>query len=103
MTTTSQPTGVDVQACLEKLRALRASGGDVRTRGLPDGVIEGFLGRDETLVRAVDEAWTVYEALRAEMPDFMAADEVEQMAVAREGITNFYPEDALNPYVPLAA
>jgi len=103
MTMTHQPAGIDSQACMEKLHALRASGGDIRTRGLPDAVIEDFLNRDGTLSQAIDEAWARYEELKAEMPELMAADEVEQMAVTREGITNFYPEDALNPYVPLAA
>ena len=101
--TTTRGIGIDAQACLEKLRALRASGGDIRTQGLPDAVVEAFLGRDPTLARAIDEAWDLYQTLCAELPELLAADEVEQMAVTREGITNFYPEDALSPYVPLAA
>lgn len=103
MTTISQPAGTDSQACLEKLNVLRAAGGDIRTHGLSDAVLEDFLGRDETLGQAIEEAWEVYEALSAEMPELLAADEIEQAAVVREGIVNFYPEDALNPYVPLAA
>ena len=42
---------------IEKLRALRAYGGERRTVGLPDEVLSRFLERDGSLSRAVDEAW----------------------------------------------
>jgi len=88
---------------LDKLQSLRESGGAIRTRGLPDDVIEEFAGRDDQLEQAVDQALSVAECWKTAYPDLWAADDVEQQAALQAGFVNFYADDAVNPYVALAA
>jgi acetylornithine/succinyldiaminopimelate/putrescine aminotransferase len=88
---------------LDKLSTLRNAGGSVRTTGLPDDVIERFAARDERLGEAVDQALGVAECWQSAYPElWKAGDEAQQDAV-RAGFVNFYADDAVNPYVALAA
>jgi len=105
MTTTRKSASAEgrTKGCFEKLRSLRALGGAIQTRGLPDEVLERFLERDPKLVRAVDDAWDAYLEIREEHADLLAADEAEQTARVQAGIVNFYPDDGVSPYLPLAA
>jgi acetylornithine/succinyldiaminopimelate/putrescine aminotransferase len=88
---------------MDKLNAIRACGGAVNTRGLSDGVIDAFAARDESLVHAIEDAFTSHGRLWAEFPQLMAADETEQIHVLHAGLVNFYADDQVNPYVPLGA
>ncbi len=86
---------------IDQLQKLRTSGGTAQTHGLPDAVIEDFAGKDPRLVEAIDAAVAAAESL--EYRDLFAQDEVAQVAAIQEGIENFYAQDAVNPYVALAA
>ena len=86
-----------------RLQPLRAHAGHVRTAGLPDAVIERFGATHPQLVAAIDAAVEAYEGVRAEFPELLDRDEAGQMAIAQGGFLNFYPDDAVNPYVALAA
>ena len=88
---------------IAKLDELRHHGGAARTPGLPDAVIERFAGNDPALAAAIDEAHALYLKLREEMPDLLKLDEAEQLARVQADYINFYPNDAINPYVALAA
>jgi len=88
---------------LEKLAELRASGGEVRTHGLPDGRIEHFAARDSRLHQAVDQALSVAQCWKSAYPELWAADDAEQQKQLQSGYVNFYADDAVNPYVALAA
>ncbi|NKI35989.1 aminotransferase class III-fold pyridoxal phosphate-dependent enzyme [Wenzhouxiangella sp. XN79A] len=88
---------------LEKLGELRASGGEVRTHGLSDPIIERFAARDSRLHQAVDQALSVAECWKSAYPELWAADDVEQQRQLQSGYVNFYADDAVNPYVALAA
>ncbi|MGK7297280.1 MAG: aminotransferase class III-fold pyridoxal phosphate-dependent enzyme [Candidatus Wenzhouxiangella sp. M2_3B_020] len=88
---------------LDKLSTLRAVGGDIRTRGLPDDVVERFAARDERLEQAVDRALGVAECWRTAYPELWRSDEDRQRAELQSGYVNFYADDAVNPYVALAA
>lgn len=88
---------------IEKLGELRSSGGDVRTHGLADDLIERFAARDSRLHQAVDQALSVAGCWKAAYPDLWAADDVEQQRALQAGYVNFYADDAVNPYVALAA
>ncbi|HET9835585.1 MAG TPA: aminotransferase class III-fold pyridoxal phosphate-dependent enzyme [Rhodanobacteraceae bacterium] len=88
---------------IEMLRELRAHGGEVRTRGLDNASLERFLASDQALVRAVVEAHEADAQLRANLPEFLDLDESAQMAQAQAGFVNFYPDDAVCPFVALAA
>jgi len=87
---------------LEKLNAMRAHGGAVQTHGLADEVLLRFAQTDDRLGAAVDAAYTDFLALLEEMPELMALPEKELVARVQDGFVNFYPVDAINPYVALA-
>jgi len=88
---------------LEKLQQLRTSGGTIRTRGLADEAIEQFAARDSRLEQAVDQALGVAECWQAAYPELWTADDAEQQARLQSAYVNFYADDAVNPYVALAA
>ena len=90
---------------IEQLRELREFGGKPRTTGLDDASIERMAARDPLLGSAVADALARHRALRAEpgMEPFLRLDEVEQLAQAQAGFVNFYPDDAINPYLAAAA
>ena len=88
---------------LQKLNSMRQSGGSRRTVGLPDATIERFLKTDPLLAQAIDEGFAAFEAARAEFPALLALDEAQQMAEVQAGFVNFYADDAVNPYVAIAA
>ena len=87
---------------LEKLNVMRAHGGATQTPGLDDETVLRFAQLDERLGTAVDAAYTDFLALLEEEPELMALPEAELVAKVQEGFVNFYPVDAINPYVALA-
>ncbi len=90
-------------AILSKLETLRSIGGKPLTTGLADDIIERFAERDRRLEQAVDEALGVIECWQSAYPDLVGADEAEQKDILQSGFVNFYANDAVNPYVALAA
>ncbi len=88
---------------LDKLAAMRTHGGPILTHGLDDETLQRFARNDERLVTAVDRAYTDFLGLLEEMPELMDLPESELTAAVQEGFINFYPQDAVNPYVALAA
>ena len=88
---------------LEKLNAMRTHGGAVQTHGLDDETVLRFAQTDERLAEAVDAAYTDFLALLEEMPELMVLPEDELVAAVQDGFVNFYPVDAINPYVALGA
>jgi len=88
---------------LDKLQSLRAAGGTIRTRGLPDPVIERFAAQDARLEQAVEQALSIAECWRAAYPELWAADDETQQAELQAGYVNFYADDAVNPYVAVSA
>lgn len=88
---------------IEQLRELREFGGKPRTTGLDDASIERMAALDPMLGQAVSEAVSRHRELRADLADFLKLDEAEQIARAQAGYVNFYPDDAINPYLPAAA
>jgi len=87
---------------LDKLNAMRGHGGAVQTVGLEDETILRFAEKDERLGQAIDAAYDGFLALLEEMPELMALPENELVAAVQKGFVNFYPTDAVNPYVTLA-
>jgi len=88
---------------IEQLRELREFGGKPRTTGLDDASIERMAAADPMLGEAVAAAVARHRELRAELADFLKLDEAAQLAQAQAGFVNFYPDDAINPYLPAAA
>jgi acetylornithine/succinyldiaminopimelate/putrescine aminotransferase len=88
---------------IKRLNEMRRHGGTVVTRGLPDETIRQFAEQDAGLPEAVAEAHAHFERLKREEPELLALDEREQIREIQSDYVNFYPEDAVNPYVALAA
>ncbi|MGH8042752.1 MAG: aminotransferase class III-fold pyridoxal phosphate-dependent enzyme [Rudaea sp.] len=88
---------------LAKLDELRRCGGAIRTQGLSNAVIERLATQYPELGEAVDEAVALHRQLQAELPELLALDEAEQITRVAADFVNFYPDDAVNPYVALAA
>ncbi|MDN5924121.1 MAG: aminotransferase class III-fold pyridoxal phosphate-dependent enzyme, partial [Xanthomonadales bacterium] len=88
---------------IDSLREMRDFGGTPRTQGLDDAAIERFAGSDPALVKAIESGLERHRELRDTLGDFLKLDEVEQLQQAQAGYVNFYPDDAINPYLPAAA
>ncbi|MEE4174899.1 MAG: aminotransferase class III-fold pyridoxal phosphate-dependent enzyme [Xanthomonadales bacterium] len=87
---------------IEKLDTLRSFGGPAVTHGLPDDQILSFAAEDPRLEQAVDSALGQFGCLKEEFPELLAKSEADQIADIQSGYVNFYPDDAVNPYVALA-
>ncbi len=90
---------------LQALDVLRRHGGKIRTRGLDDATIDRFAAGHVELREAIAAASEAFAALRAD-PQYatlLAMDEDAQLKAVQSGFINFYPEDAVNPYVALTA
>lgn len=85
------------------LKELRSIGGKRVTEGLADEVIERFAARDPKLRQAVEEAVAAHQALRKDFSELLALDEMELVHRIQKDFVNFYADDVVNPYVPLAA
>jgi len=100
----SQATSkLQTEILISKLNEMKSFGGPAITSGLSDDVIEDFLDDYDALAVAIERAYEVFDGAREDHPDFLALSEVEQIATAQDGYTNFYAEDAVNPYVAAAA
>ncbi len=88
---------------IEKLSILRNHGGAAETKGLDDATINRFAASDVRIGEAVDRALTAFEQLKDEYPELLQESEAAQIAELQHGYVNFYPNDAINPYVSLAA
>ncbi|WP_266181090.1 aminotransferase class III-fold pyridoxal phosphate-dependent enzyme [Dyella humicola] len=88
---------------INQLRELREFGGAPQTTGLDDATIERLATSHPQLAQAIDEAIARHRELRAELGDFLKLDEAEQITKAQAEFVNFYPDDAINHYLPAAA
>ncbi|HWU53115.1 MAG TPA: aminotransferase class III-fold pyridoxal phosphate-dependent enzyme [Tahibacter sp.] len=88
---------------IEQLTVLRTAGGAARTRGLDDATLLRFAATSPELVDAVAQAHARFLELKAALPQLIALDEAEQMRTIQADFVNFYADDAVNPYVALAA
>ena len=88
---------------IDQLRELREFGGKPRTSGLADATIERMATLDPQLVQAIADAVARHRELRTELGDFLKLDEAEQLLQAQRDFVNFYPDDAINPYLPASA
>jgi len=88
---------------VEKLKVLRAQPGAKLTSGLADQTILHFATLDPKLLQAVDEATLAFDEVRRDAPELLSMDEAAQIAHLQADFVNFYSEDAVNPYVAIAA
>ena len=89
---------------IDMLRELREQGGKVRTQGLDDATIERFAGQQGAdLAGAIADAHAAFTQLKSQSPEVLGLDEDAQLHALQSGFVNFYPDDAVCPFVPLAA
>ena len=88
---------------IERLAPLRAQPGTRLTAGLDDATLEHLATGHPQLLAAVDAAVAEFERVRASLEDVLALDERDQIAALQDGFVNFYADDAVTPYVALAA
>ena len=93
-----------IDSHLAKLNEMRSFGGPALTSGLSDDTIQDFLqnGYSE-LSAAIEKAYASFLDYQKTHADFLALGEAEQIDEAHGGLTNFYAEDAVNPYVAAGA
>jgi acetylornithine/succinyldiaminopimelate/putrescine aminotransferase len=90
-------------AVIDTLAPLRAHAGTRRTPGLDDATIERFAAHHPELVEAIEAAAAEYQRIKPAFADLLDQDEDAQVHAVQSGYINFYPDDAVNPYVALAA
>ena len=88
---------------IEILKPLRQHAGTVRTPGLDDASLQRLAGRFPELVEAAKAAVEAHDAIAAEFADLLDLDEQAQVEAVQGNFVNFYPDDAVNPYIALAA
>ncbi|MGN6222785.1 aminotransferase class III-fold pyridoxal phosphate-dependent enzyme [Pseudoxanthomonas sp.] len=90
-------------ALLDLLAPLRAHAGKRLTTGLDDATLERFAAGHPALVAAIEAAAAEHARLKDEFADLLDLDEEAQLRAVQAGYVNFYPDDAVNPYIALAA
>ncbi len=88
---------------LNTLNPLRTRQGTVRTQGLDDATLLRLSAQFPELDTSAQRAAEALPALLAEFADLIDADEQAQIDATQAGFINFYPDDAINPYVAIAA
>ena len=86
----------------ERLNEMRKHGGAVSSRGLPDDVIARFAKTDSSLIEAIEAAHSEFVRLQNDEPELLAMDEEQQIKELQANYINFYPNDAIHPYVGLS-
>ena len=90
-------------AALDTLAPLRAHSGQRRTIGLDDATVNRLAASHAELAEAIDAGAAEYAAIKAEFADLLDMDEDAQLHAVQAGFVNFYADDAVNPYIALAA
>jgi acetylornithine/succinyldiaminopimelate/putrescine aminotransferase len=86
-----------------QLAPLRARKGQRRTTGLDDATVQRFAASHPDLVEAIAAAAAEYARVGEDFADLLDLDEDAQVAAVQADFVNFYPQDAVNPYIALAA
>ncbi|MGD3045967.1 aminotransferase class III-fold pyridoxal phosphate-dependent enzyme, partial [Xanthomonas oryzae pv. oryzicola] len=88
---------------LVPLAPLRAHAGRRLTEGLDDATIARLAANHPDLQQAIAAAAAEYALMRDDVADLLDLDEDAQIGAVQEGFINFYADDAVTPYVALAA
>ncbi len=88
---------------LAPLAPLRAHAGQRLTAGLDDATVVRLAASHPDLVAAIEAAATGYACLAGDIGDLLDLDEAAQIQALQAGFVNFYADDAVTPYVALAA
>ncbi len=88
---------------IHALEELRQASGPAKTAGLDLDTVRRFLALDPKLGEAIDDAVIARQQLGSEFEDILQLDEVAQIDAIQGDVVNFYADDAINPFIPLAA
>lgn len=88
---------------VQKLNEMRAFAGPRQTIGLADATLERLLPNFPQLVTAIDQAYAYWSCYKLEYPDWFKLPEKDLILKLQDGYVNFYKDEAINPYVALAA
>ena len=88
---------------LNRLNQMRDHGGVILTHGIDDNMISDFLHEDIDLQTAINNGFSVFNELKISHPEFLKANEQEQINLAQQNIVNFYAKDMVNPYLAISA
>ncbi|KFN49222.1 hypothetical protein P873_11700, partial [Arenimonas composti TR7-09 = DSM 18010] len=88
---------------IDQLKPLRSHAGKIRTSGLDDATVRRLGERFPDLRDAVAAAVEAHARIAGEFAELLELDEQAQIEAVQAGFVNFYPDDAVNPYVALAA
>ncbi|SDQ92757.1 Acetylornithine/succinyldiaminopimelate/putrescine aminotransferase [Pseudoxanthomonas sp. CF385] len=90
-------------ALTDALAPLRAHTGQRLTHGLDDAAVERLAKGHPDLVAVIEAAAAEHARLKDEFAELFDLDEAEQLRAVQAGYVNFYADDAINPYIALAA
>jgi acetylornithine/succinyldiaminopimelate/putrescine aminotransferase len=88
---------------LAPLAPLRAHGGQRLTVGIDDGSLLQLAAGHPDLVGAIQAAASEFARLQPGLGELLELDEADQIHALQDGLVNFYADDAVTPYVALAA
>ncbi|WP_312369529.1 aminotransferase class III-fold pyridoxal phosphate-dependent enzyme [Stenotrophomonas sp.] len=88
---------------LGPLAPLRAHTGQRLTQGLDDASVERLAVAHPDLAGAIAAAASEYARIKDEAADLLDLDEHDQIAAMQADFVNFYADDAVVPYIALAA
>ena len=88
---------------LAPLAPLRAHAGTRLTQGLSDPQVEQLAANHRDLRAAIDAAADEYARIKPQAAALLDLDESAQIAAVQDGFVNFYADDAVVPYIALAA
>ena len=88
---------------IDLLKPLRGHAGKIRTAGLDDATLLRLAAQFPELESAARAAASQYAQVREGFAELLDLDEQAQIDAVQAGFVNFYPDDAVNPYVALAA
>ncbi|HEL4239309.1 TPA: aminotransferase class III-fold pyridoxal phosphate-dependent enzyme [Stenotrophomonas maltophilia] len=88
---------------IERLAPLRNQPGTRLTSGLDDATLTALSANHPQLIAAVDAAAEEFARVQADQGPLLAQDEQAQIDAMQDGFVNFYADDAVTPYVALAA
>lgn len=90
-------------APIDLLAPLRAHKGKRLTQGLDDASVVRLAKSHPELTAAIEAAASAHAELQGEFAELFELDEDAQLRAVQGGFVNFYADDAINPYVALAA
>ena len=90
-------------ALTDALAPLRAHTGQRLTHGLDDATVERLAKGHPDLAAVIEAAAAEHARLKDEFAELFDLDEAERLRAVQAGYVNFYADDAVNPYIALAA